>query len=35
VNLLSPETDSARNGKHRLQLEPYGYRWYSVGSYLG
>jgi maltose alpha-D-glucosyltransferase/alpha-amylase len=33
VNLLSQETsDADATGKHRLLLEPYGYRWYRVGG---
>jgi len=33
VNLLSQEiSDADAAGKHRLLLEPYGYRWYRVGG---
>lgn len=33
VNLLSAEHSIADNlGKHRILLEPYGYRWYRAGS---
>jgi maltose alpha-D-glucosyltransferase/alpha-amylase len=33
VNLLSNDhSRSQRNGKHRLVLEPYGYRWYRIGG---
>jgi maltose alpha-D-glucosyltransferase/alpha-amylase len=33
VNLLSEEHSRAdENGKHRLLIEPYGYRWYRVGG---
>jgi maltose alpha-D-glucosyltransferase/alpha-amylase len=33
VNLLSQEiSDADAGGKHRLLLEPYGYRWYRVGG---
>jgi len=33
VNLLSEEHSRAGDdGKHRLVLEPYGYRWYRVGG---
>jgi maltose alpha-D-glucosyltransferase / alpha-amylase len=33
VNLLSGENSTAEaSGKHRLLLEPYGYRWFRVGG---
>jgi maltose alpha-D-glucosyltransferase/alpha-amylase len=33
VNLLSEDHSRAgRNGRHRLVIEPYGYRWYRVGG---
>ncbi len=33
VNLLSQEnSDADASGKHRLLLEPYGYRWFRVGG---
>jgi maltose alpha-D-glucosyltransferase / alpha-amylase len=33
VNLLSEDHSRAdKKGKHRLLLEPYGYRWYRVGG---
>ena len=32
VNLLSQETIAASQGRHRLELEPYGYRWLRVGD---
>jgi maltose alpha-D-glucosyltransferase/alpha-amylase len=33
VNLLSEDHSRAsRNGRHRLMLEGYGYRWYRVGG---
>ena len=33
VNLLSNDHSHAGDdGKHRLMLEPYGYRWYRVGG---
>jgi maltose alpha-D-glucosyltransferase/alpha-amylase len=33
VNLLSGEnSNSDASGKHRLLLEPYGYRWFRVGG---
>ena len=33
VNLLSGEnSNSEESGKHRLLLEPYGYRWFRVGA---
>ncbi len=33
VNLLSEDHGRAvKRGKHRLVLEPYGYRWYRVGG---
>ena len=33
VNLLSQEnSDANASGKHRLLLEPYGYRWFRVGG---
>jgi maltose alpha-D-glucosyltransferase / alpha-amylase len=33
VNLLSDDHSRAsKNGKHRVCLEPYGYRWYRVGG---
>jgi maltose alpha-D-glucosyltransferase/alpha-amylase len=33
VNLLSEEHSRAdKKGKHRLLMEPYGYRWYRVGG---
>ena len=30
-SLLGPETSHGRGGKHRLQLEPFGYAWFRVG----
>jgi len=33
VNLLSQETsDADDSGRHLVQLEPYGYRWFRVGD---
>ncbi len=33
INLLSPDHSIAdKSGKHRILLEPYGYRWYRAGS---
>lgn len=33
VNLLTEDHNRAdENGRHRLLLEPYGYRWYRVGG---
>jgi len=33
INFLSEDHSRAdRNGKHRLVIEPYGYRWYRVGG---
>src|SRR5262249_4473342 len=33
VNLLSQETSEAdKSGRHRLELEPYGYRWMRSGA---
>jgi maltose alpha-D-glucosyltransferase/alpha-amylase len=33
INLLSQANSNAEsNGKHRLLLEPYGYRWFRVGG---
>jgi maltose alpha-D-glucosyltransferase / alpha-amylase len=33
INLLSPDhSRAAENGKHRVCLEGYGYRWYRVGG---
>ena len=33
INLLSPDHSRAeKNGKHRVCLEGYGYRWYRVGG---
>lgn len=33
VNVLSEDHSlSAKNGDHRILLEPYGYRWYRVGG---
>jgi maltose alpha-D-glucosyltransferase/alpha-amylase len=33
VNLLSNDhSRSQRNGRHRLVIEPYGYRWYRIGG---
>ena len=33
VNLLSEDHSSAgKDGKHRLVIEGYGYRWYRVGG---
>jgi maltose alpha-D-glucosyltransferase/alpha-amylase len=33
VNLLGPEHSRAGDdGKHRLVIEGYGYRWYRVGG---
>jgi maltose alpha-D-glucosyltransferase / alpha-amylase len=32
INLLAPDHSKAHKGKHRVCLEPYGYRWYRVGG---
>ncbi|HEU5273152.1 MAG TPA: alpha-amylase family protein [Xanthobacteraceae bacterium] len=33
VNLLSEDhSRAAKDGRHRLVIEPYGYRWYRVGG---
>jgi maltose alpha-D-glucosyltransferase/alpha-amylase len=33
INLLGDEHSKASNdGKHRISLEPYGYRWFRVGG---
>jgi maltose alpha-D-glucosyltransferase/alpha-amylase len=32
VDLLGGEHSDAPTGRHRLVLEPYGYRWYRVGG---
>ena len=33
TNLLSQEvSDADENGRHRIELEPYGYRWFRVGT---
>jgi maltose alpha-D-glucosyltransferase/alpha-amylase len=32
INLLTPDHSKAHKGKHRVCLEPYGYRWYRVGG---
>jgi maltose alpha-D-glucosyltransferase/alpha-amylase len=33
INLLaSDHSKASKNGKHRVCLEPYGYRWYRVGG---
>jgi maltose alpha-D-glucosyltransferase/alpha-amylase len=32
VNLMSGENSPEQHGKHRLLLEPYGYRWFRVGG---
>jgi maltose alpha-D-glucosyltransferase/alpha-amylase len=32
INLLTPDHSKAERGKHRISLEPYGYRWYRVGG---
>jgi maltose alpha-D-glucosyltransferase/alpha-amylase len=33
INLLGTDHSSAaRNGRHRVCLDPYGYRWYRVGG---
>ena len=33
VNLLSADnSDADQSGKHRILLEPYGYRWFRVGG---
>ena len=33
VNLLSDDhSDVGKDGRHRVTLEPYGYRWYRVGA---
>ncbi len=32
VNLLADDHSRAADGVHRLQLEPYGYRWFRVGG---
>jgi maltose alpha-D-glucosyltransferase / alpha-amylase len=32
VNLFADDHSSAVKGRHRVDLEPYGYRWYRVGA---
>jgi maltose alpha-D-glucosyltransferase/alpha-amylase len=32
VNLLANDQSDAQNGRHLIELEPYGYRWYRVGG---
>jgi maltose alpha-D-glucosyltransferase / alpha-amylase len=33
INLLAEDHSRAdKNGKHRLVIEAYGYRWYRVGG---
>jgi maltose alpha-D-glucosyltransferase/alpha-amylase len=32
VSLLSEDHSRAENGKHRLVIEGYGYRWFRVGG---
>ena len=33
INLLSQDHSEAdRRGRHRVVMEPYGYRWYRVGG---
>lgn len=32
ANLWKPEESRARSGVHRIDLEPFGYRWYRVGG---
>jgi len=33
INLLSEDHSHAdRRGRHRLVMEPYGYRWFRVGG---
>jgi maltose alpha-D-glucosyltransferase/alpha-amylase len=32
INLLTPDHSKAHKGKHRVCLDPYGYRWYRVGG---
>ncbi len=32
INLLGSEHSEPTKGKHRVCLEPYGYRWYRVGG---
>jgi maltose alpha-D-glucosyltransferase/alpha-amylase len=33
INLLAEDHSQAdEKGRHRLVLEPYGYRWYRVGG---
>jgi len=35
TNLLTPEHSSPdARGRHAVALEPYGYRWFRVGSLL-
>jgi maltose alpha-D-glucosyltransferase/alpha-amylase len=32
VNLFREGDSCARDGSHRVALEPYGYRWYRAGT---
>jgi len=33
INLLTGDHSAADGaGRHRIELEPYGYRWYRVGG---
>jgi maltose alpha-D-glucosyltransferase/alpha-amylase len=32
INLLSEDHSRARDGKHRMVIEAYGYRWFRVGG---
>jgi maltose alpha-D-glucosyltransferase / alpha-amylase len=32
VNLLANDQSDARDGRHVIEMEPYGYRWYRVGG---
>jgi maltose alpha-D-glucosyltransferase / alpha-amylase len=32
INLLTDEHSNAKNGRHCVSLQPYGYRWYRVGG---
>ena len=33
MNLLSnDQSDAGESGRHVIELEPYGYKWYRVGG---
>ena len=32
LGLMSSRRSPKKKGKHRLLIEPYGYRWYRIGG---